>query len=86
MPRTVRPVTADVCADTALPITLPFVAVRARYRTAGGTVGTKIGARTTPDGYTISEGSMGLVAVDVSLHGKLPYDPIRNFVPIARAD
>ena len=51
---------------------------------AGGTVGMEIGARATPDGYTIISGSMGPLTVDVSLYSKLPYDPIRDFVPIAR--
>jgi tripartite-type tricarboxylate transporter receptor subunit TctC len=51
---------------------------------AGGTLGVEIGAHATPDGYTIINGSMGPVAVDVSLYSKLPYDPMRDFVPIAR--
>ena len=52
---------------------------------AGGTLGMEIGSKATPDGYTIIEGSMGPLTVDISLHDKLPYDPIRDFVPIARA-
>ncbi len=51
---------------------------------AGGTVGMDIGARATPDGYTLIEGSMGPLTVDVSLYNKLPYDPVRDFTPIAR--
>ncbi len=52
---------------------------------AGGTVGMELGSRATPDGYTIVEGSMGPVAVDINLYDKLGYDPVRDFVPIARA-
>ena len=52
---------------------------------AGGMVGMEIGAKATADGYTITEGSMGPLTVDISLYDKLPYDPIRDFVPIARA-
>jgi tripartite-type tricarboxylate transporter receptor subunit TctC len=52
---------------------------------AGGTIGMEIGARATSDGYTIIEGSMGPLTVDVSLYSKLPYDPVRDFAPIARA-
>lgn len=40
---------------------------------AGGTVGMEIGARATPDGYTIISGSMGPLTVDVSLYSKLPF-------------
>lgn len=52
---------------------------------AGGTLGLEIGARATPDGYTIVQGSIGPLAVDPSLHSKLPYDPLRDFAMIARA-
>ena len=51
---------------------------------AGGTVGMDIGAHAAPDGYTVIEGSMGPLTVDVSLYSKLPYDPLRDFTPIAR--
>jgi tripartite-type tricarboxylate transporter receptor subunit TctC len=51
---------------------------------AGGTVGLEIGARATPDGYTLVQGSMGPLTVDVSLYKNLPYDPIHDFTPIAR--
>ncbi|MEO7726760.1 MAG: tripartite tricarboxylate transporter substrate binding protein [Burkholderiales bacterium] len=51
---------------------------------AGGTVGLDIGAHATPDGYTLIEASMGPLTVDVSLYNKLPYDPVRDFTPIAR--
>lgn len=51
----------------------------------GGTVGMSIAARATPDGYTIIQGSIGPVAVDASLHSRMPYDTLRDFTPIARA-
>ena len=51
---------------------------------AGGTVGMEIGAHATPDGYTLIEGSMGPLTVDMSLYSKLPYDSVRDFTPIAR--
>lgn len=51
----------------------------------GGTFAMTIGARATPDGYTIVQSSMATLAVAVSLHSKLPYDPVRDFTPIARA-
>jgi tripartite-type tricarboxylate transporter receptor subunit TctC len=52
---------------------------------AGGLGGLELGARATPDGYTITNGSIGPLAVDPSLHSKLPYDSLRDFAPIARA-
>lgn len=51
----------------------------------GGTFAMTIGARATPNGYTIVQSSMATLAVAVSLHSKLPYDPVRDFAPIARA-
>jgi len=51
----------------------------------GGTVGMSIAARATPDGYTIVQGTIGPVAIDASLHSKMPYDTLKDFTPIARA-
>jgi len=50
-----------------------------------GIVGMDIAAHSTPDGYTIVEGTIGPVAVNTSLYSKLPYDPVNDFVPVARA-
>jgi len=50
----------------------------------GGTVGMSLAARATPDGYTIVQSSIGPVAVDASLHSKMPYDTLKDFTPIAR--
>src|ERR1041384_5804842 len=44
---------------------------------AGGVAGMTIAAAAAPDGYTIVTTSLGPVAVDVSLHSKLPYHPAR---------
>ena len=50
----------------------------------GGTLGMEIVSRAAPDGYTIVQGSIGPVAIDVSLHSKLGYHPLKDFTPIAR--
>jgi tripartite-type tricarboxylate transporter receptor subunit TctC len=50
-----------------------------------GNVGMSIAANAIPDGYTIVEGTIGPVAVNTSLYAKLPFDPIKDFVPVARA-
>jgi tripartite-type tricarboxylate transporter receptor subunit TctC len=51
----------------------------------GGVIGMEITAKAPPDGYTIVLGSIGPVAVAPSLYAKPPYDPVRDFTPLARA-
>ena len=50
-----------------------------------GIVGMEIAARSNPDGYTLVLGTIGPVAVNPSLYRKLPYDPVADFDPVARA-
>ena len=50
-----------------------------------GIVGMEIAARANPDGYTLVLGTIGPVAVNPSLYKKLPYDPVADFDPVARA-
>src|SRR5262244_348079 len=40
-------------------------------------------ARAAPDGYTLMIASGATMAVNVTLHKTLPYDPVADFVPIA---
>ena len=49
---------------------------------AGGNIGADLVAKAAPDGYTILEGALSTHAVNVSLYSKMPYDPVRDFVPI----
>ena len=49
---------------------------------ATGIIGTELAAQSTPDGYTIVMGNVATHAVNVSLHSKLPYDPVKDFAPI----
>jgi tripartite-type tricarboxylate transporter receptor subunit TctC len=51
---------------------------------AGGTIGSDLLAKAPPDGYTLGWGSVSTHATSVSLYPKLPYDPIKDFTPIAR--
>ncbi len=53
---------------------------------AGGNIGTDIVAKALPDGYTILMGSVGPLAINGSLMGKLPFDPLRDFAPITLSD
>ncbi len=50
---------------------------------AGGNIGADAVAKSAPDGYTLAMGSFGTHAVNVSLFAKMPYDPVRDFAPIA---
>ncbi len=50
---------------------------------AAGIVGTEFTAKAAPDGYTLMMGNIGTHAINVSLYKKLPYDPVRDFVPVS---
>lgn len=49
----------------------------------GPLAGTAAAARAEPDGYTLLAGLNANMAVNPSLFSKLPYDPIRDFAPVA---
>lgn len=50
---------------------------------AGGTIGTELAARATPDGYTLllSDNSF---AISPGLYAKLPYDPLKDFIHVSQ--
>ena len=50
---------------------------------AGGVTGAVSVARAAPDGYTILMAPAPVMAINISLHKKLPYDPVGDFVPLA---
>ena len=52
---------------------------------AGGQIAAEITAKATPDGYTIMISSDGPVAISPALKRKLPYDPLKDFEPLAFA-
>ena len=49
---------------------------------AGGNVGADLVAKSPPDGYTLLMGTVGTQAINPSLYPKMPYDAIKDFVPI----
>jgi len=50
---------------------------------AGGIIGAEIAARAAPDGYTMFLGGVASHAINPNLHAKLPYDPVKDFVPVS---
>lgn len=49
----------------------------------GGNNGTAAAAKAAPDGYTLLLGSVGPLAVHQFTYDALPFDPERDFVPVA---
>ena len=49
---------------------------------AGGLVGTELGAKAAPDGYTLTMAVSSAFGINPTLYAKLPYDAIRDFAPI----
>ena len=49
---------------------------------AGGNIGTDVVAKAPPDGYTLLVGTVGTHAINPSLYSKMPYDHIKDFVPV----
>ncbi|RYZ00721.1 MAG: tripartite tricarboxylate transporter substrate binding protein, partial [Comamonadaceae bacterium] len=49
---------------------------------AGGNVGADIVAKSANDGYTLLMGTVGTHGINRALYAKLPFDPIKDFVPI----
>jgi tripartite-type tricarboxylate transporter receptor subunit TctC len=50
---------------------------------AGGNVGMEVVANSPPDGYTLLMSYVGTHAINGSLYKKLPFDPERDFAPVA---
>jgi tripartite-type tricarboxylate transporter receptor subunit TctC len=50
---------------------------------AGGVVGTEMGAKANPDGYTLTMAVSAAFGINPSLYAKLPYDVVRDFAPIS---
>jgi tripartite-type tricarboxylate transporter receptor subunit TctC len=50
---------------------------------AGGTVGAAQVARATPDGHTLMWGHVGTLAVNPWIYPNIPYDPLKDFAPVA---
>ena len=52
---------------------------------AGGVIGSDLVAKSPADGYTLVMGTVGTHAINATLYKKLPYDPLKDFAPVAFA-
>jgi tripartite-type tricarboxylate transporter receptor subunit TctC len=52
---------------------------------SGTLVGTEAAAKSPADGYTLLLGALSNIALNPGLYKSLPYDPLRDFVPIGLA-
>jgi tripartite-type tricarboxylate transporter receptor subunit TctC len=52
---------------------------------AGGMIGVELAAKSPPDGYTLVLGTIGPIAINPSLYAKMPYDPVKDLIPITLA-
>ncbi len=50
---------------------------------AGGQISVVSVMNAPADGYTILSGALGAIAINPTLYAQLPYDPVRDLVPIA---
>jgi tripartite-type tricarboxylate transporter receptor subunit TctC len=50
---------------------------------ASGNIAAEIAAKSPPDGHTLFIAGSGNFAINVSLFSKIPYDPVKDFAPIA---
>lgn len=49
----------------------------------GGGIGAAFVAKAAPDGYTLFGGTISTHAINASLYRNLPYDPVKDFEPVA---
>lgn len=89
--RIIVPVAPGGPSDTAMRLIAPRMSeglgrpiVVDNRPSPNGVAGTEIAARANPDGYTLAVGNSGTQAINASLYRKLPYNPLRDFVPITQ--
>jgi len=50
---------------------------------ANGMIGMEAAAKAPPDGYTLVVSTTGALAMNVSVYKKIPFDPVKDYVPIS---
>lgn len=66
--------------------TLPFLGqpvVIENRAGANAIIGTEAAARSAPDGYTLLYGTTRALCYNPVMYRRLPYDPVRDFAPVA---
>jgi tripartite-type tricarboxylate transporter receptor subunit TctC len=86
----IAPWAAGGAVDTVARVAAPKLAERlgkpvvVENRPGGGsTIGTAAGAKAAPDGYTIGMPGSGSMAISPTMYKSLPYDPVKDIVPVA---
>ena len=86
----IAPWAAGGAVDTVARIVAPRLAERlgkpvvVENRPGGGsTIGTAVGAKAPPDGHTLGIPGSGSMAISPAMYKSLPYDPVKDIVPIA---
>jgi tripartite-type tricarboxylate transporter receptor subunit TctC len=86
----IAPWAAGGAVDTVARIIAPKLADRlgkpvvVENRPGGGsTIGTAAAAKAPPDGYTIGMPGSGSMAISPAMYKALPYDPVKDIVPVA---
>jgi len=86
--RVISPYPAGSASDTVTRVVMEQVSQRIGQPMviemrpgAGGSVGFGFVAKATPDGYTVATSSSSMATESV-LHRTLPYDPVKDFVPV----
>jgi len=52
---------------------------------AAGNIATEITTKAPADGYTILMGTIAALSINPTLYGNLPFDPLRDLIPVTRA-
>ncbi len=73
-----------VCRAVAMPLAegLGKSVVVENRPGAGSVIGTAAGAKAAPDGYTLVMAGSGSLAIASTMYKKLPYDPVKDLIPI----
>jgi tripartite-type tricarboxylate transporter receptor subunit TctC len=86
----IAPWAAGGAVDTVARIVAPKLSERlgkpvvVENRPGGGsTIGTAAGAKAPPDGHTLGIPGSGSMAISPAMYKSLPYDPVKDIVPIA---
>ncbi|MFZ0353629.1 MAG: tripartite tricarboxylate transporter substrate-binding protein, partial [Pseudolabrys sp.] len=86
--RVISPYPAGSASDTVTRVVMDQVSQVVRQPVviemrpgAGGSIGFSSVAKSDPDGYTLVTSSSSM-ATETVLHKTLPYDPVRDFIPV----